>query len=589
MRRLRPLDRALLFGLLPLWAVCFVLYVGRAAHGRLAWVPIAVQAPENPTAYPTVREFLPGAEAKQSGLIVGDQLIRVGEIDLRGVGPFGFVARAYEATGSDRQVPIVFQREGTLRKTALVLTPIVSSWLFFPLTLGFVIAGVVTLVCEPGSRQARAFFLGSLAYSFHWTFFFGGSRLQTYAWAAVHFVSALFLLPLILRTAMVFPEKLLLVGSRASLWPWLFAVSAPIIISTVFGAPLPPSVALRANFIVNVAFLLALLVTLARNYRRATPIGRRQLKWIVYGLYIGVMPVLAADVITALSPSLRWLHEASMAALILIPICICIAILRMNFFDIDRLISATGAYSVLFAILIGAIMVFVPPLAEAANRVAGIESLSWQLTFSFALALLVIPGQRRLRPQIERFFFPVRYAIEQGLARLERALSFCSGPQELLAFVTEQVTTVLQPENFVLYVPKGDAYLPVRVRGSAVPLPLAAARPLVAALRLQETPLEVDRWRQGARAYLEAEDLEALDSLRATLVLPLKAGEHLLAFLCLGQKRSGDVYAATDVASLTRVLHTLSEAMRRFEGDAMRQQLEAMTGSSGELRSEAQL
>jgi hypothetical protein len=562
--------------------------VNTAARGRLAWVPLAVQTPESPNDYPTVREFFPGTEAEQSGLVVGDTLIRLGQADLSGVGPFGFVARAYEEAGPDLRVLVTFRRAGELGETAVSLNPVASPWVFLPLTLSFVVAGVFTILCEPGSRQARAFLLTSLAYGFHWMLFFGGSRVQTYAWAAVHFVSALVLLPLMLRAAMIFPEKLTLVGARTPAWPWLFVITGPIINSTVFGTPLPPTLGLRALFVVNAVFVIALLVILTRNFRRANPVGRRQLKWIVYGLYVGTVPVLAADVVTAFDPSLRWLHEMSMAAPVLIPFCICVAILRMNFFDIDRLISSTGAYSVLFVLLIGAVLVFVPPLAEAASRVARIDPLSWHTTFSLALAMLIIPGQRRLRPQIERFFFPVRHAIEQGLERLLREMPSRAEPRELLTFVAERLVAVLQPENSVLYIHKDDAYLPAQAQGSAVPLPFETTRALIAALRVRSAPLEIERWRQEAKGYLEAEELEALDSLRATLMLPVKKGEELLAFLCLGQKRSGDVYAATDVALLTTVIHRLSDELLRFEAETLRDQLEAMAARSGEGRLEAQ-
>ena len=89
------------------------------------------------------------------------------------------------------------------------------------------------------------------------------------------------------------------------------------------------------------------IVLLTRNFHRADPLGRRQLKWFVYGIYIGTMPVLAADMVITLDPSWWWLHEIATTAVALIPLCIFIAIVRFNLFDIDRLISATAAYTIL--------------------------------------------------------------------------------------------------------------------------------------------------------------------------------------------------------------------------------------------------
>src|SRR5207253_2364160 len=84
---------------------------------------------------------------------------------------------------------------------------------------------------------------------------------------------------------------------------------------------------------------------ITRGFRRAGPVGRRQLKWVVYGLYMGLVPVLLTDLVTALVPRLWWLHEAAVIAEAAIPLSIITAIVRFNFFDIDRLIAATAVAS----------------------------------------------------------------------------------------------------------------------------------------------------------------------------------------------------------------------------------------------------
>src|SRR5262249_29348021 len=141
--------------------------------------------------------------------------------------------------------------------------------------------------------------------------------------------------PLSLRAALIFPEKLTLAGTRTPAWVWIFALFGPLAISSVFGVPFTPTVGMSAVFVVNIAFIALLLTFLTRNFRRAHPLGRRQLKWVMWGLYTGTVPVLATDVIAVVNPSLWWLHESSRVMTALIPVSICIAILRANFFDID--------------------------------------------------------------------------------------------------------------------------------------------------------------------------------------------------------------------------------------------------------------
>jgi hypothetical protein len=576
-RRLRLFDAALLSVLVPLWLVCFALHVNEVARGRLAWVPVFVWAPENAHSYPSVRGFWPGTDAEVSGLVVGDQVVRVGKVDLRGVGPFGFVARAYEGVSPDLRVPVAFVRGGGHGETLLDLTPVAYPWRTLPLTLGFVITGVLALLLEPGSRQARAYFLASLAYSFHWTFFFGGPRAQTYAWIAVFFLSSLVVFPLGLRATAIFPEKSALAGTRTPAWLWAFSVFGPISTSWVFGVPLPPTIGLRAVFVVNVAFITVLLALLTRNFRHANPAGRRQLKWIVYGFYIGTIPVLAANVVTALDPSfLWWLHEISMIAPVLIPICIFIAILRANLFDIDRLISSTVAYTILSILLVGGTLSVVPGLAQAVSRATGIHPTSGQMAFSLVLAILMVPGQRYLHPRVERWFFPEHHALEQGVEHLLQELSTCEGPQALLTLVGERLNALLRPESCVIYGQAEGAYAPVFVSGSVVPPVFEARSPLVGALQTRTTPLAIEQWRRTAKVYLGPADRAALDSLRAAVVLPISRSVPPVSFICLGPKRSGDVYTSTDFALLSAIAEKVSGELLRFDAADIHRQSRTM-------------
>jgi class 3 adenylate cyclase len=576
-RRLQPLDAVLLVVLVPLWLGCFALHVNEVARGRLAWVPVFVSPPEDTDGYPTVRAFWPGTGAEASGLVIGDRLIRVGEADLRGAGPIGFVAWVYEEVGQDLRLSVAFVRAGERGEAWLSLHPVSFPWRILPLILGLAVTGVLAFLRAPGSRPARAYFLASVTYSLHWALFFGGPRVQTYAWVTVSFCSSLVMFPLVLRTVMLLPEELAPTGARLPAWPWLFAVMGPIWTSGMFGVPLPPLIGLRAIPALSVAFTTTLLVLLTRNFRRAGPVGRRQLKWVVYGIYIGAAPVLAADVVIAIAPRFWWLHDVSMIATVLIPICIFIALVRFNLFDIDRLISATAAYTILSVLLVAAALTMIPRLSQAASSTVGIDAAFGQLVSSLLLAALVVPGQRYLRPQIERLFFVERYALEQGVERLLRELSACAGPQALLTLAGEQLDALLRPECCVLYGRAGATYAPVFMRGSAVPPAFDANSSLVAVLQTHAIPIEVEQWqRRTTGVPLAPADRAVLDSLGAAVLLPVGRHAPLTAFVCLGHKRSGDVYTSTDLALLAAVADKISGELQRFDEAEIHRQAQAM-------------
>src|SRR5581483_7236062 len=259
-KRLPTLDVVLLAIFVPLWLGCFALHVREVVRGRLAWVPVIVSQPGTTEEYPTVREFWPGTEGQTAGLVVGDQLVRVGEADLRGVGPVGFVAHAYEQANAKLRVPISFMRAGRQYESFLSLTPVAVPWRTLLLALGFAVTAVLVLLRTSGSPAARAFFLAGMSFSFYWAFFFGGSRAQTYAWVVIFLCSAVVIFSLSLRAMLIFPEEIVPTGRRMPAWPWLFAVLGPFTTSWLFGVPFSSALGLRAIFVMNTLFIITLLV-----------------------------------------------------------------------------------------------------------------------------------------------------------------------------------------------------------------------------------------------------------------------------------------------------------------------------------------
>jgi hypothetical protein len=118
-------------------------------------------------------------------------------------------------------------------------------------------------------------------------------------------------------------------------------------------------------------------------------------------------------------------------------------------------------------LLLAGVLVVIPHLSQAASTTVGLDPTVGQTVFSLLLAAVVVPGQRYLRPQIERLFFVERYALERGVENLLRELSACEGPQALLTLAGERLDALLRPECCVMYGRAWAAYAPVFVRGSA--------------------------------------------------------------------------------------------------------------------------
>jgi class 3 adenylate cyclase len=180
------------------------------------------------------------------------------------------------------------------------------------------------------------------------------------------------------------------------------------------------------------------------------------------------------------------------------------------------------------------------------------------------VAGVAVPARRWLSPLLERAFFRQRNAIEAALLRLRDELAGVDDPGQLLARVGERLAAILEPEGSALYARGEDAFEPVFVAGASAPPAFAADGRLVALLEEQTGPVDAVRWRRWRRSgLLPGEEGEALEALQPALVVPVPGAERLAAFVCLGPKHSGELYAASEVAWLAAVAERASSQIRR--------------------------
>jgi class 3 adenylate cyclase len=103
------------------------------------------------------------------------------------------------------------------------------------------------------------------------------------------------------------------------------------------------------------------------------------------------------------------------------------------------------------------------------------------------------------------------------------------------------------------------------LRGRAVPAVFESDGPLGAALARRSAPLAADAWRSGGPSTLGPFDRAVLETLGAVVVLPVRRRDALVAIVCLGAKRSGDIYTPTDLTLLGAVARKVSDELERFE------------------------
>ncbi len=575
MRRLATLDRVLLVTLVPLWTAVFALHVRQIVLTGLAEPPVYAWESRAPDGYPTVGAYRPQLHGMNTGLEIGDRLIRVGQADLRGAGYLRFYAATLAETDAALRVPLVFERHGEQRTLMLDMRRPAIAWYWIPALLGTAITAILVLLRAPDVQQARLFFAATMTFVTFCTPFHGQNYLQSYVSRGVFWYGlggAGFGLVWLWVTC--FPGELPREERISPYWALLatavWYVSRVNYVSPGFPAAVVPALKGTCD-----AFLMGGALAIAtRNYRRADPIGRRRVKWLLYGAYIAVVPLIVARTLTFLDPDAwwyEWFYVATIIGMAGFPLGTLVAVVRYNLFDIDRLISATAAYTLVLIVLLGIILALVPPLARAASASLDMNATSAQVLSALALASLIVPLGGRLRSVIERVFFAERHAFERGMHQLLGDLSACDEPEQVGALVAERIATLLRPDHLVLYTRTADGFAPVLVRGTETAPAIEAAGPLAARLERDPVPVTV----LEPTAAPPGGDAAGAPPSGAEVVARLHRDRDLTAFLRLGPKRSGDIYTSTDLTLLAAVAEKASSELLRFRDAEIIQRGEA--------------
>ena len=227
----------------------------------------------------------------------------------------------------------------------------------------------------------------------------------------------------------------------------------------------------------------------AYRYRHVSnTVRRQQTKWVVFGIAAALTGFLSISIVGTDVPSQTSTPAGALAALLLIPLSIGIAILRYRLFDIDILINRTLVYGALTVSVVGIYLLVVGYLSVLFRAAGGQANLVISALATGLVALLFQPLRNRLQRGINRLMYGERDDPYAVLSRLGQRLEATLAPEAVLPTIAETVKeslklpyvaiTLKQEDDFVVAAASG---LPVN---EVLRLPLAYQGEVVGQLLL---------------------------------------------------------------------------------------------------------
>jgi signal transduction histidine kinase len=565
MPRSSKADKILLGTLLPLFLVVFGLHVREGIRTGIAQAPFFAVPSDDDRGYPRVGGPRLEHGIDRSGLEVGDLLIRAGETDLKGFGYFGFDAVVVEEAGLAMRTPLVYESDGVQHETELALLPYPRPFMRIPFLLSMAAVGTIILLRVPGQRSSRLVFTATLTYAICELHFFGGPRWQSYASLVLFNFGGGIAMWSLLRWIIEFPLE---VPRSARLSPklaWLGGLFVLARLNYLFGGPiqtdLVPFFVLASDGIV----ILTLIGILTWNTAHATAIGRRRSKWILLGAYATAIPMLIG-LLPAFFEADGFDHFETLPYVMLLgaafPLSLLVAIIGFDLYDIDRILSSTAAYSLAVAAAFAAVVGVAPSIASSVSQTTGLGER--ETTWLLAGGMLIVgsPLGRLLRSRIDRLVFPERRRRETGFQQLFVDLAQCDDASELLRLLVDRVSALVRPEFAFVLVRKNESFVPRRATTDYAGLTLPARGRLALELETQPRPLEIA---STALTRLDAEETSLLQAHAVEVIVPIRQGKDLTALICIGARRSGDIFTSTDLTLLGAAAEKAASELDRFQ------------------------
>jgi class 3 adenylate cyclase len=575
-RCLRRADRVIFRALFVVWLVsiglCLDDVLRETPYPSFVLVPDAAAAGR--AAVYALRPI-----ASDTGIEPGDRLLRVNGRQVMGRS-WDWVAAFSVLPAGTRSTVVEVERAGEWRQVEVPLLSRARYWPRLVASAAFVACALI-LFAARGAGQVRLLF----AYTYLLTglflaCFFAGSSAENAASFALHALSLAPLAPLSLIGFM----RLDPTASSAGPWrhfAWVFALFAVFDLSRFTGVPFSPRAGALGLALLAIPFSACSAFVLVRAYRRSDLAARRRLKWVFLGVYLALVIAGLPEVFAATRPEAGSLLAISISGIGLLPLCVMVGIVRHNFLDIDRVLSATVAITLGVGALFTLTQFALPPLAALVARDSGIHETSIRIVMIVLLIALLVPVAGFLGRGVDRLFFASRLALEQRVSQLVQQLSQCEGPEALGGTLVQGLVEAFAPRSCVVYTRSDDVLSPALASTREAPPPaFSLDSPLAAALREQPGPLVRDAEGHGLGA-LGSFQRAVLETLDAEVVVPVRRAGVLAAFVCLGAKASGDAYTATDRNYLALIADKLGSELLRFDQE---ENLEASRALQARLR-----
>lgn len=327
----------------------------------------------------------------------------------------------------------------------------------------------------------------------------------------------------------------------------------------------------RFYVILMISIAVALLII---GHRKSSSSAEKiRINWILYGLFLGVMPFLIFYQLPEILGFRPWLsEEISSLFFIFVPAALAIAILKYRLFDIHLIIKRSLAYSLLSLLIVSVYFLIVQVVGGLFSRFFTVGKNFLSIIGILAAAAAFQPLREKVQTLVDRTFYRTSFDYKNISLDFTRRAGEILEVRELAGLLHRTITDSLPVEKLGLALTRtGQAgqntYLEEISLGEPLDKLMFELFGSLASRRLLAEPASVQL---GEGLDFSQEKLLAGLGWALVMVFPLKSGDWS-CLVALGPKKSGTRFNDQDLEFLTRLGEAFMASLEkiRLQGEVI--------------------
>jgi PAS domain S-box-containing protein len=494
----------------------------------------------------------------RGGIKVGDALVAVGG---NAVHSNVDVARPMYRSGVWTRLNYTLDRGGVSLDVPVILQPLDKSLnqglrLIALVYLGI---GIYVLMRRWTAPKAGHFYLFCLVSFIFYSFKFTG-KLNQFDWTIYwgNVVAGMLQPAMFLHFALSFPERKSFVKDRSWILPLVYLPGLLMLGTWVLlvKAAEPSGMLLLDLDRMQMGYVAAMFLTatfvLWHTYMHArTPILRQQMKWVIRGTFLAVVPFTVFYVIPYLygrGPTA--MMKISVLSLVFLPLTFGYAIVRYRLMDVDLIFKRGMAYTIAAGSIAAMYFAAVGTAAELFHKNFPSMGPGGLVAAIVVTSVLFDPIKNWTQERIDKFFYRKRYDYRKTLIEFGRELNSERDLGKMQEAILERIQRTLLVDRIVVFLADMEGPGFVLAKSSGIGSTnrldfsfLSSERPEFA-----EGHLFFDNTHQAVREEPKAQ--ETIRALDLNYYIPCTVMNRTIAIIGLGKTSEGDFLSSEDVELL---------------------------------------